>query len=191
VEAETRYHPTPINWRWPARSRSRWHRLPSLSRLHASHVEDVQTWSSLDDIGIFGISVAEEQGGSGLGAAEEALIVMALGQRLVAPAVLATIGAAHAPAARALRGFAGGGPRLRIVVALAQSLWMTPLPTSCLWRDRGDAALYELAFCTLQPVDDRLVACRVARRLLDRVSWRGRLTPARRLPGRDRQRWLR
>src|SRR6202011_6211806 len=85
--------------------------LLPLSRLHASHVESVETWSTLDDIGIFGISVAEEQGGSGLGAAEEALIVMALGQRLVAPAVFATIGAAHAVfgAAHASAGAAPAG----------------------------------------------------------------------------------
>ena len=37
----------------------------------------------------------EELGGSGLGVAEEALIVMELGRRVVAPSVLATLGAAH------------------------------------------------------------------------------------------------
>jgi hypothetical protein len=96
VEAETRYHPNAEQLALASTIEESLVPLLPLSRLHVSHVEDAQTWSSLDDIGIFGISVAEEQGGSGLGAAEEALIVMALGQRLVAPAVIATIGAAHA-----------------------------------------------------------------------------------------------
>jgi hypothetical protein len=95
VEAETRYHPNADQLALASTIEESLAPLLPLSRLHASHVEDAQTWSGLDDIGIFGISVAEEQGGSGLGAAEEALIVMALGQRLVAPAVVATIGAAH------------------------------------------------------------------------------------------------
>jgi alkylation response protein AidB-like acyl-CoA dehydrogenase len=95
VDAETRYHPNADQLALAGTIEESLAPLLPLSRLHASHVEDAQIWSSLDDIGIFGISVAEEQGGSGLGAAEEALIVMALGQRLVAPAVLATIGAAH------------------------------------------------------------------------------------------------
>src|SRR6202011_2035541 len=128
--------------------------LLPLSRLHASHVESVETWSTLDDIGIFGISVAEEQGGSGLGAAEEALIVMALGQRLVAPAVVATIGAAHASAGVAHTPLGNGAVGLRgrraaaayrrgartIIVEDAAADLM-------LLRDGCDAALYELRSC--------------------------------------------
>src|SRR6202011_1422877 len=135
--------------------------LLPLSRLHASHVEDAQTWSGLDDIGIFGISVAEEQGGSGLGAAEEALIVMALGQRLVAPAVVATIGATHAllgavhasagvahtPLGNGAVGLRGRraaaayrrGARTIIVEDAAADLMLL--------RDGCDAALYELRSC--------------------------------------------
>src|SRR5260370_35716955 len=66
-----------------------------LSRLHSGYREDAKTWSSLEEIGVFGIGVSEELGGSGLGAVEEALIVMGLGSRLASPGVLATIGAAH------------------------------------------------------------------------------------------------
>jgi alkylation response protein AidB-like acyl-CoA dehydrogenase len=98
VEAEIRYHPNAEQLALAGTIEESLGPLLPLSRVHASHVEDAGTWSSLDEIGIFGISTPEEQGGSGLGAAEEALIVMALGQRLVAPAVLATIGAAHASA---------------------------------------------------------------------------------------------
>src|SRR5579859_6225893 len=70
-------------------------KLLPLARLHSSYHEDAATWQSLEEIGVFGIGVSEESGGSGLGAVEEALIVMSLGRRLASPAVLATIGAAH------------------------------------------------------------------------------------------------
>jgi alkylation response protein AidB-like acyl-CoA dehydrogenase len=50
---------------------------------------------ALGDLGVFGMSTPEEQGGSGLGATEEALIVLELGRRVVAPSVLATVGATH------------------------------------------------------------------------------------------------
>jgi alkylation response protein AidB-like acyl-CoA dehydrogenase len=72
--------------------------LLKLSRLHVMENESDEIWSSLEALGLFGIGVAEEEGGSGLGATEEALIVMQLGRRLAAPSVLATIGAAHAAA---------------------------------------------------------------------------------------------
>lgn len=72
--------------------------LLPLERLHASHAESEAVWSQLEEVGLFTIAVREEAGGSGLGAAEEALIVMELGRRLASPAVLATIGATHADA---------------------------------------------------------------------------------------------
>jgi alkylation response protein AidB-like acyl-CoA dehydrogenase len=175
VEAETRYHPNADQLALASTIEESLAPLLPLSRLHASHVEDAQTWSSLDDIGIFGISVSEEQGGSGLGAAEEALIVMALGQRLVAPAVVATIGAAHArlgvahasagvasagvaqtPLGKGAAGIRGRraaaayrrGARIIIVEDAATDL--------VLLRDGSDAALYELGSCASRPIDDRL-----------------------------------
>jgi alkylation response protein AidB-like acyl-CoA dehydrogenase len=163
VEAETRYHPNAEQLALASTIEESLAPLLPLSRLHASHSEDVQTWASLDDIGIFGISVIEEQGGSGLGAAEEALIVMALGQRLVAPAVVATIGAAHASAgtvhAPADKGAAGirgrraaaayrRGARTIIIEDAAADLVLV--------RDGSGATLYELDSCSTRPVDDRL-----------------------------------
>jgi alkylation response protein AidB-like acyl-CoA dehydrogenase len=68
-----------------------------LSRLHESHQESARTWSELTSLGVFEIASSEQQGGSALGAAEEALIVLELGRRAVAPSVLATIGATHLP----------------------------------------------------------------------------------------------
>jgi alkylation response protein AidB-like acyl-CoA dehydrogenase len=73
--------------------------LLPLSRLHQSNEETAQTWAALHELGVLGISVSEERGGSGLGATEEALIVIELGRRVVAPSVLSTIGATHVRAA--------------------------------------------------------------------------------------------
>src|SRR5579862_8905852 len=97
----TRYHPSPDQLAMASTiEESLAPQLP-LSRLHASREESEATWLSLAEIGIFGITASEAEGGSGLGAVEEALIVITLGRRLAAPAVLATMGAAHAQAAHA------------------------------------------------------------------------------------------
>jgi alkylation response protein AidB-like acyl-CoA dehydrogenase len=95
VETDTRYHPSADQLALGNTISESLDDLLPLSRLHASHREDDKTWRSLADIGIFGIGVSEARGGSGLGAVEEALIVMRLGRRLASPGVLATIGAAH------------------------------------------------------------------------------------------------
>lgn len=72
------------------------HGLLPLEGTHARRCEDAALWAELEGIGLFGIGREEAAGGAGLGAAEEALIAMELGRRLVSPSVLATIGAAHA-----------------------------------------------------------------------------------------------
>ena len=77
--------------------------LLPIARLHQSHTETSGTWAALEDLGLFGIALDEDVGGSGLGAAEQSLIVAALGRQLASPSVLATIGAAHAH-------WNGGGP---------------------------------------------------------------------------------
>jgi alkylation response protein AidB-like acyl-CoA dehydrogenase len=156
LEAETRYHPNAEQRALAGTIEESLAPLLPLSRLHASHVEDARTWASLDEIGIFGISTSEEQGGSGLGAVEEVLIVMALGQRLVAPAVLATIGATHASLGNPAAGLRGRraaaayrrGDRIIIAADAAADL--------VLLRAGADAALYESSACVSRPVDERL-----------------------------------
>src|SRR5579862_8023299 len=112
-------------------------KLLPLSRLHSSFHEDAATWQSLEEIGVFAIGVSEESGGSGLGAVEEALIVMGLGRRLASPAILATIGAAHvqlegsAAAFRGKRVAAGYRNGNRVVVV------DEPETALVLLRDRG------------------------------------------------------
>jgi alkylation response protein AidB-like acyl-CoA dehydrogenase len=69
--------------------------LLPLSRLRESHEESAEIWKALRELGVFEIATPEEQGGSGLGLAEEALIVIELGRRVVAPSILATVEAAR------------------------------------------------------------------------------------------------
>jgi alkylation response protein AidB-like acyl-CoA dehydrogenase len=156
VEAESRYHPSAEQVALAGTIDESLAELLPLSRLHASHAEDSATWSSLEDIGMFGIGVGEEQGGSGLGAAEEALIVIGLGRRLVAPAVLATIGATHAQSGhttfdlgqrRVAAAYRHGG---RIVIV------EDPEADLVLVRDADGAALYELSNLKTSSVDNRL-----------------------------------
>src|SRR5580698_8113198 len=98
VERETRYHPSTDQLSLASTIEESVAPLLSLARLHASPEETNEVWSSLQDIGLFAITTPESQGGSGLGAVEEALIAMTLGRCLAAPAVLATMGATHAVA---------------------------------------------------------------------------------------------
>jgi alkylation response protein AidB-like acyl-CoA dehydrogenase len=94
-----RYHPSPDQ---VALADSLGESLASilpLSRLRESHEESAETWKALRDLGVFCASLPEDQGGSGLGIADEALIVVELGRRVVTPSVLATVGAAHMRAA--------------------------------------------------------------------------------------------
>jgi alkylation response protein AidB-like acyl-CoA dehydrogenase len=97
VELEIQYHPSADQLALANTIEESLGELLPLSRVHRALEEDDDTWTQLERIGIFAIGLREEEGGSGLGAAEEALIVMALGRRLAAPAVFATIGATHAP----------------------------------------------------------------------------------------------
>jgi alkylation response protein AidB-like acyl-CoA dehydrogenase len=155
VEAETRYHPSSEQLALASTIDESLASLLPLSRLHQSPSEDTQTWSGLEEIGIFGISASEEQGGSGLGAAEEALIVMSLGRRLAAPSVLATIGAAHA----SYTGVDGTGGR-RVAAAYRHGKRVIVVGDKdaglILVRDTNGASLYELSDCRTKALDERL-----------------------------------
>jgi alkylation response protein AidB-like acyl-CoA dehydrogenase len=149
VEAETRYHPNAEQLALASTIDESLTALLPLSRLHTSYAEDTQTWSGLEEVGIFGISASEDHGGSGLGAAEEALIVMSLGRRLAAPSVLATIGAAHGSihgkrVAAAYR----HGDRVIVVEDTAAELILV--------REPAGAALYRASDCTGQALDEYL-----------------------------------
>lgn len=154
MEAESRYHPSADQLALASTIDESLAALLPLSRLHASHTEDPGTWSGLEEIGMFGITLDEERGGSGLGAAEEALIVIGLGRRLAAPAILATIGATHArPGAIDLR-----GRRVAAAYRRGERLIIVEDPQAdlVLVRDHDGAALYELTDPSPDSVDHRL-----------------------------------
>ncbi len=69
--------------------------LLPLNRLHDASEESPETWTQLEDAGVFGIALPEAAGGSGLGPVEEALISIDLGRQLASPSVLAALYAAH------------------------------------------------------------------------------------------------
>lgn len=156
MESATRYHPSPDQLALASTIEESLTPLLPISRLHASPTEDDRTWSSLEEIGIFGITASEAAGGSGLGAVEEALIAMALGRQLAAPSVLATLGAAHAApigGAAAVKGrrIAAGlrrGDRTVVVQDGAAELVLVRAPTG--------AAVYATDSATSRPLDRRL-----------------------------------
>jgi alkylation response protein AidB-like acyl-CoA dehydrogenase len=138
VECETRYHPSADQLSLASTIEESVAPLLPLARLHASVEETGEVWSSLEEIGIFGITTPEDQGGSGLGAVEEALIGMTLGRCLAAPAVLATMGAAHAKggdlrAKRIAAGYRRGNRIIAVETAGSELL---------LVRDAERAAVY-------------------------------------------------
>ena len=161
MESAIRYHPSPDQLALASTIEESLVPLLPLSRLHASPMEDGRTWSSLDEIGIFGITASEEAGGSGLGAVEEALIAIALGRQLAAPSVLATISAAHAAptaGAAALKGrrIAAGlqrGDRAVVVEDGAADLVLVRTPSGAGIYATGAAATGSAAS---RPLDRRL-----------------------------------
>lgn len=84
-----------------------------INRLHGSTCETDEAWHELEALGLFGIALGEADGGSGLGATEEVLIASSLGRQLVAPSVLATLGAAPVRV-QGQKPFSEGGKRVTV-----------------------------------------------------------------------------
>jgi len=161
VTAATRLHPCAEQLQLASTIEASLVTLLPLSRLHASYEEDVKTWSSLEEIGVFRICMDEQHGGSGLGATEEALITIGLGQRLAAPSVFATIGAAHAP----LDAGSGLGKR-RVAAAYRHGARVLFVEDSqadlLLLRDSLSASLHSLRSCTSSQLDQGLWLVRMS-----------------------------
>jgi alkylation response protein AidB-like acyl-CoA dehydrogenase len=156
VEAETRYHPSADQLVLGNTIDESLAALLPLARLHSRYQEDAETWSSLEEIGVFGICVSEELGGSGLGAVEEALIVMGLGSRLASPGVLATIGATHVRQNGSAAAFRGN--RVAAAYRHGDRIIIVDEPEAALLllRDRAGAAVHDSRTCSSRMVDDRL-----------------------------------
>lgn len=156
METETHYHPSAEQMALAATVEESIGELLPLARLHAAHHEGAAAWASLEEIGIFSIGLGEGHGGSGLGAVEEALIVMTLGRQLASPGVLATIGASHArvagdraalPTTKAAAAYRHDG---RVIVV------DEPGATLVLVRGPGGATIHELSCGSGRMIDDRL-----------------------------------
>lgn len=61
-----------------------------LPKSQRRHTRDRDDWQTLVDLGLFGVSAPEEEGGSGLGLVEEALVNREVGRFLLSSAILAT-----------------------------------------------------------------------------------------------------
>ncbi len=156
MEAETRFHPSPEQLEVAGSIDQSLAALLPLSRLHASHLEDPGIWTSLEEIGVFAIGVSEELGGSGLGAVEEALIVMGLGSRLASPGVLATVGAVHVQGD--VRPESIRGKRVAAAYRSGDRTILVDEPGAALVlvRDRGGAVLCDASIGASRMIDDRL-----------------------------------
>jgi alkylation response protein AidB-like acyl-CoA dehydrogenase len=128
--------------------------LLPLSRLRESQEESAVSWKALRDLGVFDISIPEEQGGSGLGIVEEALITIELGRRVVATSVLATIGAARLPFAAERRVAAGYRRGDRVVFVEDSGA------NQLLIRSASGAALFERPTSS-RLLDEKLWSCRL------------------------------
>jgi alkylation response protein AidB-like acyl-CoA dehydrogenase len=155
VDSEIQYHPNADQLALAGTVEESLAELLPLSRVHRSNEEDAATWAQLEEIGIFAIGLGEEQGGSGLGAAEEALIAMALGRRLAAPAVFATMAAAHSSSSpektrerggRVAYGYRRGSKVVVVNDSIADRLLVRSAAGAELFGTDGSR----------QPVDDRL-----------------------------------
>lgn len=152
MEQDTRYHPSADQFALAEAMDDTLVELLPLARLHAANDESVQTWAHLEQAGVFGICVSEEAGGSGLGAAEEALIAIGLGRRLASPAVLATLGAVHcaAPSLAGQRIAAGYRRGDRVIVV------DSPGAKGLLLRGADSASLHVFEAGQAKPLDTRL-----------------------------------
>jgi alkylation response protein AidB-like acyl-CoA dehydrogenase len=93
----TRYHPTTEQRALIAGFERPLADLLPISRLHDHTTgETGARWQAFAELGLFGIGLAEDAGGIGLGASEEALLAERLGRQLASPSLIATLIAVHA-----------------------------------------------------------------------------------------------
>jgi alkylation response protein AidB-like acyl-CoA dehydrogenase len=161
--------------------------LLPLARLHRSHEESAETWAALTELGVFGVAVPEAEGGSGLGATDEALVAIELGRHAVAPSVLATMGAVHLGAAgrrsqRTTAGYTRGERTVFVADSAAElllvrsasgaSLHPRPVRIEELDAQLWSSALFEAS--SLEPAIAQASAAQVLRlRLIDAAALAG------------------
>lgn len=100
MDVDTCYHPTPDQIDLADLFGEALVAILPIARLHADPADPGDIFDRLGEIGLFGIARAEGDGGSGLGVVEECLIATTLGRQLVAPSIIATLGAQTMPGFR-------------------------------------------------------------------------------------------
>jgi hypothetical protein len=95
MKAAERYHPDKEQRALISEATAPLAQLLPLSRLHRSNCESDDTWTAVETLGLLGNITGHEEGESGLGVIEEALIAFEMGGRLIAPSILATFAVAH------------------------------------------------------------------------------------------------
>jgi alkylation response protein AidB-like acyl-CoA dehydrogenase len=159
MSVELRYQPDPDQLELVAAFGEPLAAVLPLARLHESAHETPAVWSELEGLGLFGVAVPEEAGGSGLGIVEETHIAMALGRSLASPAVLATLAAAPAWTDGQTRRTAAGYRTARGAVVVDE-----PGADFFLVQGEGVATLHAAAPLGNEGGDDR--------------QWLGQLRPA-------------
>ena len=86
------------------------------SESHAGAAES-EIWSDLAELGVFGIGLSEDEGGTGYGLPEEVLAARALGRALASPSLLAQMAAVH---------LAEGDARAALVTGESRAAFATP-----------------------------------------------------------------
>ncbi len=132
--------------------------LLPLARLHDQVGDGAQTWAGLAELGLFGIALAEDAGGAGLGAAEEVLLAERLGRRLAAPSVLATMAAVHAAPAGEVEGLVAGTTRVAPAYRSGDEIVVVDGGDAdlLLFRDDEGGALHRPTASNAHEVRDRL-----------------------------------
>lgn len=94
--AGSRYHPAAEQRELMAGFERPIEELLPISRLHGSLAGETDvTWTSLAELGLLGIGLAQDAGGIGLGATEEVLLSERLGRQLASASLFATLIAVH------------------------------------------------------------------------------------------------
>lgn len=97
MDAQSRYHPDQDQTDLAEAFSDALADLLPIARLHDAPMETDAIREQLTDLGLFSITRSEAEGGSGLGIVEECLIATTLGRQLVAPGIIATLGAQVLP----------------------------------------------------------------------------------------------
>lgn len=152
MDAVERYHPAPEQRALAGAMGDALADLLPLARLHGADPDEAGVWSAFEGLGLFGITLPEDQGGSGLGAVEEALIALELGRRLACPSVLCGIGANHArwrdgrrTAGRITAGYRSG----------ADTIFVAAPDSRCILIRDGDRAFIAPPPANSRPLDNR------------------------------------